>query len=98
MSSDEKASVGEHLTDMHTPLRDPRAQIRLIHLDPKESGDSISVSLETWDIKSAPLYNAISYAWGDPSDRHAININGTRVHVSENCFHTFKAYTSTLSY
>lgn len=75
---------------MHAPLRDPRAQIRLIRFDPKESGDSILVSLETWDLQSAPPYNAISYAWGEPSERHAIGINGITMPVSKNCFHALK--------
>lgn len=87
MNGNEKASVTEHLAGIHTPLRNPRAQTRLIHFDPVESGDSILVSLETWDSESAPPYNAISYTWGELSDRHAIIINNTRVYVSENCFH-----------
>ena len=90
MIGDEKASITQHVTDMHTPLRDPRAQIRLVRFDPKESDDSISGSLETWDIDSAPPYNAISYSRGEPSDRHTITIDGTRVHVSENCLHALK--------
>ena len=90
MRGDEKASVVEHLANMHAPLRDPRAHIRLIRFDPKETGDSILVSLETWDLQCAPPYNAISYAWGEPSERHAIKINGATMPVSKNCFHALR--------
>ena len=90
MSSDQTTSSVECPIGIHAPFRDPRAQIRLIRLDPKKSDDDISASLETWDIESAPPYNAISYAWGEPSDRYAITINGFRLRVHKNCFHALK--------
>jgi hypothetical protein len=90
MSGDEKVLLEEHYVGMHTPFRDPRAQIRLIHFNPKESGDNISASLETWDIKFAPPYNAISYASDEPSDPHISTINGTHIPVLRNCFHALR--------
>jgi hypothetical protein len=90
MSSDEKVLVVENQVEIHTPFRDPRAQIRLIHLDPKMGDDSISASLKTWDIESAPPYNAVSYAWGEPTNRRAITINGVRLLVRKNCFHALR--------
>jgi hypothetical protein len=90
MSGDDKGSVPEHPVGIHRLFRDPRAQIRLIRLDHKESDDDISASLETWYIESAPPYNAISYAWGEPSGRHAITINGFRLLVHKNCFHALR--------
>ena len=40
--------------------------------------------------ESAPPYNAISYARGEASDRHAITINGTRIPVRKNCCHALR--------
>ena len=90
MSGDGKGQLAEHHIGVHSSLRDPRAQIRLIHFNPKESGDSISASLETCDIKSAPPYNAISYASDEPSDRQTITVNGTRIPVHRNCLHALR--------
>lgn len=85
-----KILVAETLTGIHTPFRDPKAQIRLIRFDHKNSDGSISASLETWDIESAPPYNAIPYAWGELSTRHAITINDFRLPVRQNCFHALR--------
>lgn len=85
-----KTLAAEHFTGIHTPFRNSRAQIRLIRLHHEESGDSILASLGTWDIDSAPPYNAISYAWGEPSDCFTIAVNGIRLPVRKNCFHALR--------
>jgi hypothetical protein len=90
MGGDNKVLFAEHLVGIHNRFRDPRAQIRLIRFEPVESGDIISASLETWGIKSEPQYNAISYAWGEPSDHHAITLNGVHLPVCKNCFHALR--------
>lgn len=50
----------------------------------------MSASLATWDIESAPPYNAISYAWGDFSENHTIFVNSTELCVRKNCFYALQ--------
>lgn len=90
MSDKIDLSIAEDHESIHTPFRGPETQIRLLHLNAEAKADSIAVSLETWDIESAPPDNAISYAWGAPSERHAITVNGIRLPVRKNCFHALK--------
>lgn len=90
MSGDDKVQLVEYHVSVQSSFRDPRAQIRLIRFNPKESGDSIAVSLETWGIRSAPPYNVTLYASDEPSDRHIIAINGTRIPVHRHCFHALR--------
>jgi hypothetical protein len=71
---------------VHTALRDPNAQIRLLLLNaagPDEN--NISASLEVWDRTAAPPYRAISYVCGDAQRMQDITVNGSRVSVSHNC-------------
>jgi hypothetical protein len=86
MSDDTEVSVPTDLASIHTPFRDPEAQIRLLHLHAKTKANRISVSLETWNIEDAPPYNAISYVWGSPSERQIITVDGVCVPVRKNCF------------
>jgi hypothetical protein len=90
MSGDEKRASKQRATVIHTPFLDPRAHIRLMRLNNKKNTRSINATLETWDIDSAPPYNAISYVWGKPSDQRAITVNGILLLVRENCFRALK--------
>lgn len=70
---------------IHTALRDPKNQIRLLHLEAGSDEDDISTSLEAWDKKSAPPYNAISYTWGATEGPRTILVNGGPLLVGQNC-------------
>jgi hypothetical protein len=86
MSVDTNLLVPTDLASIHTPFRDPEAQIRLLLLHAKTKANCISVSLKIWDIEDAPTYNAISYVWGPPSERQVVTVNGVCVPVRKNCF------------
>jgi hypothetical protein len=73
---------------VRTALRDPNLQIRLLLLDAVGSDeDTISASLEVWDRKTAPSYNAISYVCGDAQRMQDVTVNGSRVSVRHNCYY-----------
>ena len=87
MSTQEEQHSGSVSTGVHTALRDPRLQIRLLRLDADSDGDTVSASLEVWDKEAAPHYNAISYVCGDPELRQDVTVNSTRVSVRQNCYY-----------
>jgi hypothetical protein len=73
---------------VHTALRDPNLQIRLLLLDAAGSDeDSISATLEVWDRGATPTYRSISYVCGDAQQMHDITVNGSRVSVRHNCYY-----------
>ena len=85
-SAEEKEIPSSALPGVHTALRDPNLQIRLLLLDAAGSDkDIISATLEVWDRKAAPPYNAISYVCGDAQQIQGITVNGILISVRHNC-------------
>jgi hypothetical protein len=72
---------------VHTALRDPNLQIRLLRLHGGPKIDGISASLEVWDRGSKPRYRAISYVCGPPDRMQDVTVNGTRISVRHNCYY-----------
>ena len=62
--------------DMHSQLNVPRREIRLLHLHPGTWNDDIETHLETVSLDDYPNYRAISYVWGDASQRLTITVDG----------------------
>ena len=59
---------------------------RVITLLPSASReDRVEVSLEEVDLGSSPSYEALSYAWGDPSQKVALQCHGKDLYVTPNC-------------
>ncbi|EXA44155.1 hypothetical protein FOVG_05658 [Fusarium oxysporum f. sp. pisi HDV247] len=61
------------------------AQIRLLHLLPAtENNDSIECRLEVIALEENPVYEALSYCWGDSSQLQEIKCNNEAFQVTEN--------------
>jgi Heterokaryon incompatibility protein (HET) len=59
----------------HEPLSTSSRQIRLIRLQAScVLSDVVKCEIETFNIDRVPAYEAISYAWGDASDRTYIKV------------------------
>ena len=56
--------------------------IRLLTLEPGLGLDTISCRLEDASLDSAPSYEALSYAWGDPIPRYHVVCNGATVVIA----------------
>lgn len=50
--------------------------IRLLHLEAGQPDDPIQFSLESVSLDSDPIYEAISYCWGDHNDRQHVTCSG----------------------
>jgi hypothetical protein len=80
MSTGEEDVPSSAPPGVHTALRDPNLQIRLLLLDAAGSDeDIISATLEVWDRRATPTYRSISYVCGDAQRMHDITVNGSRV-------------------
>lgn len=59
-------------------------EIRLLSIDPGTS--KICCNLTTHRLDTKPVYDALSYAWGDDRQGHAITCNGQRLYVIKSLF------------
>lgn len=68
---------------LHTPLKEPCRQIRLLRLHPGRWHDDIYCDLQVYDMSSAPRYQAISYTWGAGTPLFCVLLNKARLLGSE---------------
>lgn len=72
---------------VYTRLSEPR-EIRLLKLRPASSLDEpdLSVDLVHIPLDSAPPFNALSYAWGEPLPRTEIRCSGRAAEIGPNLY------------
>lgn len=66
-------------------LEDPH-NIRLLHVLPGATDDVACCECKSYSACDGPLtpkYTAISYTWGDPTDREVIIVNGCRFYATK---------------
>ncbi|KAF4456837.1 heterokaryon incompatibility (het-6OR allele) [Fusarium albosuccineum] len=61
-----------------------RRQIRILLLLPGRRQDPIRCALQTAFLDDAPIYQALSYVWGDPLDCRPIELDGKAIKVTVN--------------
>ncbi|KAH8656875.1 heterokaryon incompatibility protein-domain-containing protein [Ilyonectria robusta] len=71
---------------IYRPLDRDNGEIRLVKLEMSADDDDISCELLTVPLASAPPYEALSYTWGSPLNKHKISIDGTPFQVTGNLF------------
>jgi hypothetical protein len=57
---------------------------RVLELLPGVKGDAIDCRLRGEEWANSPVYEAISYAWGDPTARALVIVDGKRLDVTVN--------------
>ena len=70
---------------LYIELLNPAQDLRLLHIKPGRDDATVDCSLSVFDLRTAPIYAAISYTWGDPQPTRTITINGNTVQVGINC-------------
>ncbi|KAH7094737.1 heterokaryon incompatibility protein-domain-containing protein [Paraphoma chrysanthemicola] len=71
---------------VYEPLESPHS-FRLIRIQPDlESSQNIHCTIERYERGSeeCPSYTALSYVWGDASERKPVTLNGQRAYVTTN--------------
>ena len=80
------------MSSVYQDLDPTKSQIRLLSVNQAEESNDIACTLQTFDVSSAPSYQALSYAWGSPDRKHGIRINGSEIRISENLFEFLQVY------
>ncbi|KAM5359124.1 hypothetical protein ACJZ2D_014730 [Fusarium nematophilum] len=70
----------------YSPLDRASGEIRLVKLEMSAVDDDISCELLTVPLTAAPSYEALSYTWGSPANKHKILIDGKPFQVTGNLF------------
>ena len=68
----------------YTPLDSSRREIRTIIIHPGEPSSPISCSLSIVSLNDRPVYDALSYVWGDVSEKRRITIDGAHLFITRN--------------
>ncbi|OTA87754.1 hypothetical protein M434DRAFT_23855 [Hypoxylon sp. CO27-5] len=72
----------------YNPLDSNSREIRVLTLLPGDFEEPLRVSVNTRSLDSSPIYNALSYVWGDPTSAgdpgNTIDINGCNFPVTAN--------------
>lgn len=69
-------------TYQYTPISP--GEIRCFVLDPGLDAETLSCTLEVYQLADNPPYEAISYVWGEPRRRHKIKCDGHRMFITPN--------------
>lgn len=65
---------------------DANDAIRLIHLHPGQNNDDIRCGLAHVSLFDSPIYDSVSYAWGDASYNVPIICDGARLAITRNLY------------
>ena len=80
-------------TCTYTPLDDTKQQIRLLHIRPlagHKDTATIECFLSLVSLEDHPIFEALSYVWGDPTDAAIIDLEGHRMPVTVNLHSALK--------
>jgi hypothetical protein len=75
----------QHAAYVHESLPDSKTHIRLLKILQGGFNQQVVCQMSTWPAADAPMYDAISYTWGDPDATTTIIINGKQKIVRRNC-------------
>jgi hypothetical protein len=74
--------VTEHF--MHTPLDATSKQIRLFKLHHRyDAAEQLRGTIKTVDLKTKPIFKALSYTWGNELLKFDLSVNGKTQHSKE---------------
>lgn len=82
------ADAPKSTREIYKPLDDSSDSIRLIVLKPADYRDEATVRCELIHVKfrDKPIYEALSYTWGNADDTRTILIDGIEVSVGANLY------------
>ena len=74
---------------IYSPLNTARNEIRLLEIRPRHSDDAQqqpTLRLSVHSLDDAPVYQALSYVWGDPKQTKPVTVDGHQTPVTTNLF------------
>jgi hypothetical protein len=75
-------------------LQSPKSQIRLVCLQPGEWTDPLSISLQIFSLHTCnlPFFEAVSYTWGDPSNKKLVICSGASISITESAENVLRRF------
>jgi hypothetical protein len=70
----------------YVPLKNPASDLRLIEIRLRNETRYLECTLHTYTDDDCPAYEALSYAWGDESERFALALNGRPIPIASNLY------------
>ncbi|KAK0621040.1 heterokaryon incompatibility protein-domain-containing protein, partial [Immersiella caudata] len=67
-----------------TQLDISKREIRVLRIEPGNFEGAVAVSISVVSLNDQPVFNTLSYAWGDASARCTIDLNGHEISVTVN--------------
>jgi hypothetical protein len=67
-------------------LNEAKDEIRLLTIQPGHFNDPITCHLSTIPLSGVPLFEALSYTWGDPIVRNEIFVDGKSLDITRNLY------------
>ena len=77
--------------NLYQPL-DPKTDIRLLIVEKGSGTDPIRCRLVWASFGRKPFYEALSYAWGDPSGKRIIRIENHELEIRTNLWHALHTF------
>ena len=77
----------------YSPLLGQR-DIRLLEVLPGDDESTLVTSMVTVSLDSKPIYAALSYAWGDATQRSITECNGKSISITTSLAEALKAFRS----
>lgn len=68
----------------YSELSIPLNEIRLLTIQPGKLGDEIHCALHHASLDGLSEYTALSYTWGDPTNKKSIILGGLQMEVTQN--------------
>lgn len=91
---DESRVAIQTITDgFYSPLEGQR-DIRLLEVLPGDDASIVVTTMITVSLDSEPTYAALSYAWGDATQRSIIECNGKPISITASLAEALKAFRS----
>lgn len=89
-SVDRRIVMVNRLTFTYSPIA--AHSIRLLRLEPGAAADPIQFSLEPTFLDSGPIYEAISYCWGDAPNDVDVNCQGASMKITRNLWRALQEF------
>jgi hypothetical protein len=77
--------------DVYRPLNENTREIRLAHILPTQH-EEVQVELQVVSLDDSPVYEALSYVWGDPGITKPIIVNGRQMNVTVSLEAAFRKF------
>jgi hypothetical protein len=74
----------------YRPLKTSQHQIRILHILPGQYDDALRCELHTESLHDRPIFEALSYSWGDQQILYLIEVDGQQADIASNLYNVLR--------